>query len=720
MPEVGISVIVPTYNEENNIKPLISRLAAALSQTGSNYEILVIDDYSTDATVAKAQAMTRQFSVRVWLKSGIKGKAFSILEGARRAKFDIIAIIDADLQYPPEAIPAMAAKVKEGADVVVASRRHHREGRLRQVLSRSFTFVFCRWLHGLDFDVQSGLKIFRKEVIGRARLHPTPWTFDLEFLLQTRASGYKILSQDIDFARRLNGKSKISLLKSSWEIGWSAIKLKLRPSEPVPFSAAMKRRLGDGFHYRGSRYVSHTELRPSGSAFRQLNTAQQLFITVLIVLAGIFFYLNWHLTLTILIGVFTYIYVADLIFNAVVIDSSLRSAAEIKLTKGQFKALKRKDLPRYTILCPLYKEWQVLPQFVRAIDRLDYPKSRLQVLLLLEEDDVETRRRVEKMKLPGYFQTLAVPQSLPRTKPKACNYGLSRASGELIVIYDAEDIPEKRQLKKAVAAFAFLPDEVVCLQAKLNYFNPHQNLLTKLFTAEYSLWFDLILSGLQTIDAPIPLGGTSNHFKTKALKTLQGWDAFNVTEDADLGMRLYKYGYKTRMIDSTTYEEANSRFGNWVSQRTRWIKGYIQTYLVHMRRPGKLMRQVGFINWLNFQLIIGGKIFTILVNPLMWMITYLYFLSRTSVLGKFIESFFPAAIFYFGVIAFVAGNFLYLYSYMIGALKRQHYSIVKYAFLVPGYWLMMSLAAWRAVVELAFRPHHWAKTKHGFYLYQSA
>jgi cellulose synthase/poly-beta-1,6-N-acetylglucosamine synthase-like glycosyltransferase len=369
------------------------------------------------------------------------------------------------------------------------------------------------------------------------------------------------------------------------------------------------------------------------------------------------------------------------------------------------------------VLCPLYKESAVLPYFVSAISKLDYDFSKLQVLLLLEEDDEETISAARTMGLPDHFEIVVVPHSQPKTKPKACNYGLKKATGDYIVIYDAEDAPDPQQLKKTYLAFKQSESRIVCIQSKLNFYNPHQNILTRAFTAEYSTWFDLVLSGLQALGAPIPLGGTSNHFKTSALKELGGWDAFNVTEDADLGMRIARRGYRTALLDSITLEEANSDPKNWFWQRTRWIKGYIQTYFVHTR---KVTGESSTEKWklrdnAIFRLVIGGKIFMMFVNPLMWAITLSYFLFRAT-LGPTIESFYPRPILYMGSISLLFGNFLYMYYYMIGCAKREHFYLIKYVFLVPVYWLGMSVAAWRALYEVFVKPHHWSKTKHGLHL----
>ncbi|MBI4067724.1 glycosyltransferase [Candidatus Gottesmanbacteria bacterium] len=362
----------------------------------------------------------------------------------------------------------------------------------------------------------------------------------------------------------------------------------------------------------------------------------------------------------------------------------------------------------------MYREAHIVPQFIDALCQIDWPKKKLDVLLLLEVDDQETHSAVKKMDLPPFVKILIVPESLPKTKPKACNYGLAHAKGEFIVIYDAEDIPDPMQLKKAYLAFNKLPKDIICLQAKLNYYNPHHNLLTRLFTAEYSLWFDMILPGLQSIETSIPLGGTSNHFKTENLKNLKGWDPFNVAEDCDLGIRLFQEGYKTAIIDSTTFEEANSQVGNWLRQRSRWLKGYLQTYFVHMKDPVRLLRKQG-LHAFVFQLVVGGKIAFMLINPFLWLATISYF-TLFHIVGPAIEAVYPSKVFYMAATSLVVGNFLQLYNYMIGTAKREHYSVIKYIFLVPFYWLLVSIGAGLASFQLIFKPHYWEKTVHGLHL----
>lgn len=470
-----------------------------------------------------------------------------------------------------------------------------------------------------------------------------------------------------------------------------------------------------GFHYKGKEFIHHSSLHHSESAFYSLATGQKIFLFLISILLILCFALNWHDTLVLFVSVITFLYFSDLLFNLFLIYRSFSKSPAIKVTDEEIAAAHPSDWKGYTIFCPLYKEWEVIPQFVTAMSRLDYPQDKLQIILLLEEDDKESLENVKKFSLPKNVEVIVVPHSMPKTKPKALNYGLQFAKGEYVVIYDAEDIPDARQLKKVILAFKKADPKTICVQAKLNFYNPHQNILTRVFTAEYALWFDLVLTGLQSIHAPLPLGGTSNHFRRTDLHKLRGWDSFNVTEDCDLGIRLVKSGYLTAVVDSTTLEEANSSLGNWMNQRTRWIKGYMQTYLVHTRNMFAFMKSPHKSHLVTFHLIVGGKILSMLINPLMWIITISYFAFR-PIVGPTIESFYPTPVLYMGLFSLVIGNFLYMYYYMIGCAKREYDDIIKYVILVPFYWLLMSVAAFRAAVQVVTNPHYWFKTKHGLHL----
>lgn len=708
-----VSVVIPVFNEIETINELYKRLAKTLEKAGFTYELIFVDDHSTDGTPEFVRKLKKR-NVRVISKKGSKGKAFSLTEGFAKAKGKYLVMIDADLQYPPEEIPAIVSKL-DGADVVVANRREYKGGKLRKFLSRSFRTVFGKLAFGIDVDIQSGLKAFSRDVYEDLHFVPkSPWVFDLEFLHRATQMGYKVDGHDISFEERPRGNSKIDVLGTSFEIGLNAFNLKLRASDPIKIAPKNGSMEGAGVGFRKSRYITHTTLDHRKSALKTFTPSIKAGIVLILFFIVIGFAIDPLGAAMVLVGFLSLVYFLDVLFNFYIIQKSLRQTREISFNEKEVANLTDKELPVYTILCPLYREAHVVPQFVSAISALDYPKKKLEVMLLLEEDDLETIDEIKKMALPSFVKTVVVPHSNPKTKPKACNYGLAKATGDFLVIYDAEDIPDPEQLKKAYLGFKTLPKDVICLQAKLNYYNPKQNLLTRFFTAEYSLWFDVVLTGLQSLNTSLPLGGTSNHFRTSDLRKLEGWDPFNVTEDADLGIRLFDIGYKTAMIDSTTLEEANSDVKNWVRQRSRWIKGYMQTYLVHMRNI------LGFTkrnkqHALVFHLIMGGKIAFIFINPFLWMATISYF-ALYSIVGPSIEALYPPVIFYMAVASLVFGNFLFAFYYMIGLYKRGQYDLIKYIYLIPLYWLLLSVAGAIALYQLIFKPHYWEKTIHGLHL----
>ncbi len=449
--------------------------------------------------------------------------------------------------------------------------------------------------------------------------------------------------------------------------------------------------------------------RPDDSAFRVLTIPQ--FLAGLLLIALIVFGLTTRpvLTLTVLNSLIMTFYLVVVFAKLYFIHLSLGESQELSYTPEEIFALDDADLPPYTILVPLYRETESLPHLVRGLNELDYPKDRLQVLLLLEENDKPTRGAVAAMDLPTFITPVVTPRGSPQTKPKACDLGLAHATGEYLVIYDAEDRPEPDQLKKAVLGFRRSPEEAICLQARLNFYNKRQNLLTRFFTLEYSMWFDLFLPGLSDLRAPIPLGGTSNHFKVSALRSLLGWDPFNVTEDCDLGVRLARQGFETRTLDSTTWEEACSELSHWLRQRSRWVKGYLQTYLVALRRPFGVVRRVGVGRALAFHVMVGGTPLSLLINPLYWTLTLLWFVLR----WEGVTELFPFPIILWALVCLFVGNVAFIYATLLAAFRRGYYDLVKYALLVPFYWLLMSIGAWKGCLQLITRPSYWEKTQHG-------
>jgi cellulose synthase/poly-beta-1,6-N-acetylglucosamine synthase-like glycosyltransferase len=409
------------------------------------------------------------------------------------------------------------------------------------------------------------------------------------------------------------------------------------------------------------------------------------------------------------ISVITVFYLGVSINRALLFSRSRRRGTQFEVTDEEARAVPDADLPVYTILVPAYREPEVIHRLLQNLDQLEYPRDRLDLKLLLEEDDFETIEALQHLEPGEHIQVVLVPAAQPRTKPKALNYGLSLARGDIVTIYDVEDRPEPLQLRRAVAALARADPEVVCLQAKLSYANVDQNLITQWFTIEYDMWFSLFLPGMVQLDAPVPLGGTSNHFRREVLEELGAWDPHNVTEDADLGIRLARRGYRSRVLDSLTLEEANSDFVNWVKQRSRWYKGYLQTFLIHMRHPRQVFRQIGTVGVLELVLFVGGTPLLALLNPLFWLMTALWFAGRPHI----IRDLFPAPLYYASLVSWVFGNFLAAYLTLLAIRLNNRTHLIKAALLVPLYWLMMGVAAAKAVWQLVATPTFWEKTTHG-------
>jgi cellulose synthase/poly-beta-1,6-N-acetylglucosamine synthase-like glycosyltransferase len=380
-------------------------------------------------------------------------------------------------------------------------------------------------------------------------------------------------------------------------------------------------------------------------------------------------------------------------------------------------------LPTYTIFVPLYREANMVPRLVESIERLQYPTHKLQVLLLLEQDDEETLATTCGMELPPHFETVVIPPGGPRTKPNALDFGLARATGMYCVIYDAEDRPEPDQLLKAVAGFRDATPEVACLQARLAFWNTTSSLITRFYWAEYVVHFEWVLTGIAKLRLVPPLGGTSNHFITACLRKVAipqealpfdhhyagAWDPYNVTEDADLAAALAAQGYRIAMLDSTTFEEATSRARYADRQRRRWLKGYAQTGLVYTRRPWQYAKAMGVGKWFCFVLLMLGTPASLLLAPIFWAVTIAYLATRSP--G--IEALFPGPVYYAGVLLLVAGNLAIFYQMTIACLKRGSFGSVKFMLLLPVWWLFTCWSAYAAAFELAFRTHHWHKTAHG-------
>lgn len=404
------------------------------------------------------------------------------------------------------------------------------------------------------------------------------------------------------------------------------------------------------------------------------------------------------------------IFAAVNILRTMTVLAATRGRGRGEKDAGPAADMPEEDLPVYTLLVPLFREAAVLPQLAGALRRLDYPAAKLDIKLIFEADDRETQAAARALRLPANFHHVVVPPGKPRTKPKALNFALQLARGSLVAVYDAEDRPEPNQLRRAVAAFAAGPPGLACVQAPLGFYNTGCNWLTRQFGIEYAALFDAQLPALEALSLPIPLGGTSNHFRRDRLEEVGAWDPHNVTEDADLGIRLARAGYRCAMLNSRTYEEACGRLPGWLGQRTRWIKGWLQTYFVHMRRPLHLWRELGPKGFIAFNVLIAGTVVSALAHPV-FSGAIVYALMTGFVFAD------PPSASRLSLAAVNTFNLTVGYTAAIllgwlGVNRRGLDGLASALKWMPVYWLLISLAAYRALWDLAWRPFHWDKTEH--------
>lgn len=371
------------------------------------------------------------------------------------------------------------------------------------------------------------------------------------------------------------------------------------------------------------------------------------------------------------------------------------------------------ELPSTSLMIPLFKEPEMLGPILQNLERLDYPRSKLEALLILEAGDTSTETALSGVTLPPWVVVIKVPPGEVQTKPRALNYALDFASGEIVGIYDAEDSPTADQLLLVAEAFKYSPQNVACLQGILDFYNTRQSWLTRCFTIDYAAWFRLILPGLVRLGFAIPLGGTTVFLKRDALEKVGRWDAHNVTEDADLGIRLARRGYQTAFIPSITLEEATSRTPDWIRQRSRWIKGYAMTWAVHMRRPLRLYRELGRRKFWGFQILFLGALSQFFFAPLLWSFWLLVFgiahpitsIASQNMIYGLAALFFLSEVLTIAVLAFAVST-------------PRHRRLIWWVPVMHVYFLLSAVASWKAMAELITRPFFWDKTTHGQSLVQ--
>lgn len=368
-----------------------------------------------------------------------------------------------------------------------------------------------------------------------------------------------------------------------------------------------------------------------------------------------------------------------------------------KLNNRQYKPLR--IAPIYTIMIALYRESGVVQDLLLALSKIEWPKHCLDIIFLCEENDTPTIKALEANKNICDFRILVLPDGVPKTKPRALQIGLKFAKGQYITIYDAEDRPDPKQLLSAYNAFLNGDEKLAIVQAPLIINNHKESWIAGQFFLEYAMWFRVILPALVRFSDFLPLGGTSNHFKAEVLKEIGGWDAYNLTEDADLGVRLCRYGYKATLISEPTYEEAPPKITAWIKQRSRWIHGHMQTIGVHIRNPIKTFQEMGIRG--SFAFIIGimsGPLSASMRAPFVFLMLFAFFENELRNLSWTMA--------FIGIAAET--------TIALTAIRRDgRNKVLNIILSMPLYWLLQLPAFLRATHNIMFKPYVWDKTEHG-------
>ena len=367
-------------------------------------------------------------------------------------------------------------------------------------------------------------------------------------------------------------------------------------------------------------------------------------------------------------------------------------------------------LPTVSVMVALFKEQDVAGKLIKRLDRLAYPKELMDILLVVEETDQQTQDVLARTDLPRWMRVIVVPAGGVQTKPRALNYALDFCKGQIVGVWDAEDAPDADQLHKIVRRFHERPPEVACLQGKLDYYNARTNWLSRCFTIEYASWFGVILPGLERMKLALPLGGTTLFFRREALERLGGWDAHNVTEDADLGMRLVRMGFRTEMVDTTTKEEANCRVLPWIKQRSRWLKGYAMTWAVHMRDPVQLWKDLGARQFAGFQILFLGTLSQFLLAPVLWS-----FWLLTLDLPHPLTGLLPPLLYWPLMGLFVASELVSVTLGLFAVRDRGRRFLMPWVPTLHLYFPLAAIASWKAFHEILMKPFYWDKTSHGYH-----
>lgn len=708
-----VSVVVPTNNDRSLVKKCFQCVDDAFRDTEYRYELIVVDDHSIDGTPEYVRSVQGELPVRLVEKKGKKGRSISIKEGVDVALGNAIVILDPDVRFTKEALVSMVSKL-EDSYIVVASRSTY-PSFVYGIFSRMYGWIIGRVLLSVNANVRSGIKVFRRSLLDSLRFDPEfdpRLGFDAVLLYHARRVGWPISSVLVQYTRVLfhHGYSGEVLSRFSFAYGIVLIKVVhiLRATFPFLFPPPPIEYFSAGF----TNVNDYLFLSPAQSAKGHITRETvSLFVIVvglsLVSMFGVSRAFGIPLLMGIAFGI-SAMYLLLVAFKLVIMFRSLPAERDV-LTAEDLATVTNEELPIVSVLIPLYKEQEIIPQIFRYLSDFDYPREKLDIIFILESTDTETAEAFLAMNPPSHFKALLSPDVQPKTKPKAMNVAFGAAKGEILVIFDAEVLPERDQLKKAYLTFKRHP-EAKYLHSRMDVYNADYNWITRLYAGEFCYFYHFFLPGLVSSNYPIPISGHSTYFRREVIEKVGAWDAYNVAEDCDIGIRIYRKGFGSgRMLDTHTWEQSTTTVATWVRQRTRWIQGFIQTSIVQLRYPLLLKRELKtWRNFLIFLVLVPGNVVLNILNIVQWGMFVLWNVTH----APFLQVAYSGVTLYLATICFFFGNFFFTFYSMYSLYVRKHYRIVPWGLLMFAYWIMLGIATIRATIHLFLHPHKWDKTSH--------
>jgi cellulose synthase/poly-beta-1,6-N-acetylglucosamine synthase-like glycosyltransferase len=704
-----VSVIIPCSNDRRWILACFDRVAKAFEGTDYRYELIVVDDRSHDGTLDVLRSAAGTYPLRIIEKRGPAGRSMSIKEGLDVAVGRFVVLLDPDVVFPTDGFQEMLQALSSN-DVVVANRPKH-----PFILRRLYRWVCGRALLRTDADIRSGLKMFRRSLLSSLRFNPLfdgRIGFDIFLLYHAKSRHVSTKIVVMKYVRPLFHHGVWTSVTSRIDLVVGVMKIVAARTSRALFPFLYPPQPQEYFEAGFTNVNDYLFLAPKQSAKGHITreTISLSLVVFLICSSGLYVtsFISGFSVLVIGATLISFVYVAFMTFKLVMLFISVH-CNKPRSTQHELDALSPNDCPMISILIPLYKEGDIIPQIFRYLLDFDYPVEKLDVIFIFESTDKETADAFLAMNPPAHFKALLSPDVQPKTKPKAMNVAFKESQGSIVVIFDAEVLPERDQLKKAVLLFKKYPDAMY-LHSKMDVYNSSASWISLLYTSEFCYFYNFFLPGIVECNYPLPISGHSTYFRREVIEHVGAWDPYNVAEDCDIGIRIFRKGYRSgMMLDSYTWEQSTTTIPTWVRQRTRWIQGFIQTSIVQLRYPLLLKRQLhSWWNFVVFLILVPGNVLLNILNIFQWSMFALWHFTH----APFLQDAYIGFTLYLATVCFFFGNFLFTFFGMYALYERKHYSAVPWSLLMVVYWIMLGIATIRSTLHFFLHPHKWDKTKH--------